>query len=198
MSLLKFFKKRKKGLPASEDWLNVQRTRNCANTDVDDYNCGGYCLNTFSWYNPYIDYCKEEGYTGMADWIQDMLWGWEHSIEEVYDTLIKIGRDQILQDFEDTVRLIHNPDDVREDEKLVVYKIGIVLTEDEYGDMYLEHTDFHFKQWEGTYWSDKLGGGELRMQYVPLEEMIEETWVNSWWNGNGYNSEPVLFAVKRG
>ena len=31
------------------DDLNLNKTRNVKNTDIDDYNCGGYALGTYSW-----------------------------------------------------------------------------------------------------------------------------------------------------
>ena len=72
----------------------------------------------------------------------------------------------------------------------------VFLYEDE-GCEYLEHGDFHFKQWEGDYWTDKPGGSDLRFEEETIDGMLDKVWVNSWWDGTGYDSDVILFAVKR-
>ena len=40
-----------------DDFFNIKRTRNEENTDIEYYNCGGYALETYSWYCPFdIDF----------------------------------------------------------------------------------------------------------------------------------------------
>ena len=85
-----------------------------------------------------------------------------------------------------------------EDEKLVAYRIGLIFVYDQYGYEYLEHGDFHFKQWEGDYWTDKPGSGNLRFEEETIDGMLNKVWVNSWWDGAGYDSDVILFAVKKG
>lgn len=180
----------------AEDWLNVSRTRNYENTDKEDYNCGGYCLNTFSWYSPYDEYLDDEGYSSLMDYAQDLYFNYDFQLGEVYDTLLKMAKEKILQDFPDKVRLIHNSSQVLEEEKLVVYKIGIDVEEED--EPYIVHIDFHFKQWEGSYWSHKPGSTSIELQYSPLREVIKEPWSKEWIeNSNGYDSYPILFAVKK-
>ena len=184
-------------LTEDEDYLNVKRTRNCDNTDIKDYNCGGYCMNTFSWYNPYTEVAEEEGFDSFGDWAEDLRTGWKMEIADIYEYLLRVGREEILKDFPDTARLIRSAADVNEDEKLVAYRIGLVFVYDDEGCEYLEHGDFHFKQWEGDYWTDKPGGSDLRFEEETIDGMLDKVWVNSWWDGTGYDSETILFAVKR-
>jgi hypothetical protein len=185
-------------LTEDEDYLNVKRTRNCDNTDIEDYNCGGYCMNTFSWYNPYTEIAEEEGFDSFGDWAEDLRTGWGMEIADIYEYLLKVGREEILKDFPDTARLIRSAADVNEDEKLVAYRIGLVFLYDDEGCEYLEHGDFHFKQWEGDYWTDKPGGSDLRFEEETIDGMLDKVWVNSWWDGTGYDSDVILFAVKKG
>lgn len=187
-----------KPLTEDEDYLNVKRTRNCDNTDIKDYNCGGYCMNTFSWYNPYMEITEEEGFDSFGDWAEELRIGWKMEIADIYEYLLKVGKEEILKDFPDTVRLIQSAADVNEDEKLVAYRIGLIFVYDQYGYEYLEHGDFHFKQWEGYYWTDKPGGGNLRFEEETIDGMLNKVWVNSWWDGTGYDSDIILFAVKKG
>ena len=195
---IELMKSSEKPLTEEEDYLNVKRTRNCDNTDIEDYNCGGYCMNTFSWYNPYMEIAEEEGFDSFGDWAEELRTGWEMEIADIYEYLLRVGREEILKDFPDTVRLIQSAADVNEDEKLVAYRIGLIFVCDEYGHEYLEHGDFHFKQWEGDYWTDKPGGGNLRFEEETIDGMLNKIWVNSWWDGTGYDSDVILFAVKKG
>lgn len=185
-------------LTEDEDYLNINRTRNCENTSVEDYNCGGYCMNTFSWYNPYRPVIEEGCYEGMVEWVEDMRLSWDMSVEEIYDTLLQTARDQILEDFGDSVRLITNPYDFNDGEKLVVYKVGAIFRKNEYNEEYLGHTDFHFKQWEGSFWTDKPGSADIRFEGFAFDEVINKPWEVPWWGfGDGYNSKPIFFAVRR-
>ena len=155
-------------------------------------------MNTFSWYNPYMEIAEEEGFDSFGDWVEVLRIGWQMEIADIYEYLLRVGREEILKDFPDTVRLIQSAADVNEDEKLVAYRIGLIFVCDEYGHEYLEHGDFHFKQWEGDYWTDKPGGGNLRFEEETIDGMLDKVWVNSWWDGAGYDSDVILFAVKKG
>lgn len=184
-------------ISAENDWLNVHKTRNSANTAIADYNCGGYCLGTYSWYNPYSETYDAEGYEDMVHWVEDMYLDWKISIEEIYDELMRVAAIQIEKDFKDTVRITKNPYDINDGEKLVVYKVGLVFFRNGSDTEYLEHADFHFKQWEGDHWSDKPGMSPLRKQYLSMEEVINDPWINSWWDGKGYDSPPLFLAVRK-
>lgn len=184
-------------LSEEEDYLNIGKTRNSKNTDIIDYNCGGYCMNTFSWYNPYLNIMIEEGFDNFSTWAEDLRIGWEMEIADIYEYLLKIGKEEILKDFPDTVRLVRSAADVNEDEKLVAYRIGLVFVNEGEEYEYLEHGDFHFKQWEGDYWTDKPGGSNLRFEEETINGMLDKVWINSWWDNTGYDSEIILFAVKK-
>jgi hypothetical protein len=185
-------------LSCYEDYFNSKKTRNIVNTHISDYNCGGYCLNTFSWYNPYEDPGLDEGYESFSEWVEDLGRGWEMPIEEIYEYMLNLGKDKILEDFPDTVRQVYSFEQVAADEKLVAYRIGFVFEEDDGGKLYVEHADFHFKQWEGSFWTDKPGSSNLRFEHDTIDEMLDKVWVNSWWDGSGYDSDVILFAVKKG
>ena len=64
-----------------DDELNHKRLRNIKNTSKGDYNCGGYALGTFSWYQPVFEDsdfefgfdCEEEAVAKTSECVYVML-----------------------------------------------------------------------------------------------------------------------------
>lgn len=47
----------------TEDYRNAARKRNSVNTDIFDYNCGGYALETYSWLIPFYTESSADPWT---------------------------------------------------------------------------------------------------------------------------------------
>ena len=123
------------GRYANKDALNRQGHRNTANTDIDDYNCAGYALSTYSWYCPYDKWWARRFETKIK-----CLKGYKkifmhHAIETM------------LKDFP-TLRRIHLPDEATPNERVIALRLA-------------DH-DFHF-MYRGLnkVWYQKMGGTEL-------------------------------------
>jgi len=83
------------------DKLNRQRIRNIHNTGKYSYNCGGYALNTFSWYCPSD---KDERVCAL-----------NNTLEECVNTMLK--------DFSD-LRCINNLNEVRDGEYALAFRLS--------------------------------------------------------------------------
>lgn len=121
----------------ASDLFNLNRNRNEKNTSQWDYNCGGYALDTFSWYLP-----NDE-----AD--RDKFWGWqEHSYEKM-EIITRTCVDWMLNDFND-LRVIQHLNEVRHDEYAIAFRVS-------------SDGDFHYiKQGKSRTWTHKCGSSYIR------------------------------------
>lgn len=87
------------------DGLNCKKERNIKNAIKYEYNCGGYALDTFSWYCPYAENVD------LFDELED------------YDSALELFTNQMLQDFPD-MRVINNLDEKNKDEYYVAFRVG--------------------------------------------------------------------------
>lgn len=174
-----------------QDYYNIKGTRNSDNTDKYEYNCGGYALNTFSWYEPYdidIDDIEDE----IAEYIDKGL-----SKQEIYEILLDRFTSKLLSEF-DNLRLIKDNSEVKEDERLVYFRYFYELvsdfddnwqgTEDSYD--YI-HSDFHFRFYEDGHWYEKNGSGPIHT--CDGDENDGPVW---FCGVNLYDSPIVKFALK--
>lgn len=192
----------KRILDPEEDYLNQKRTRNSQNTDSFDYNCAGYCLNTYCWYNPYDDLIRQENCDDMMELVELLFNFYGHKVEEIYEELLDCARDKILKDFDGDIRVIQSFKQIKRNEKLVIYKIGIDYEFDMAFNIYeVNNCDFHFKQLDKLinndegYWSHKPGGTEIIKTCQSIEDIVKNPWVreDNW----AYDSDCILFAVKK-
>lgn len=117
------------------DPFNRLGKRNTSNTTRRSYNCGGYALETFSWYEP----------TGKAhpSW-QDFCF---KNTEEAERKTKKCVR-AMLREFP-TLRVIKTLADVRPDEYAIMFRLS-------------DDGDFHFlKRDKRGHWRHKCGGWEV-------------------------------------
>ena len=149
-----------------EDKLNRNENRNKENTALREYNCGGWALNTFSWYRPTLDCFFEH-------WGVD--WGKRMSDKEMFDiTLLSVNA--MLREFED-LRVIRNLNELKEDEYALAFRIGQDLN------------DFHYcKRSRNGHWTHKMGG--TKIQPIAKKDVFSESWCN------GYCGHIVLMAKK--
>lgn len=159
-----------------KDYLNRKGKRNRYNTDETSYNCGGYALDTYSWYYPYDDW---------DDIIDDVdcMFDDGYSIDEVNSTLIERFTDKILEDFPEYK--VINPDLIDNYSNLIAFRIGAAYTD--YYDSYIEAFDFHFKKKINNKWYEKRGRQPIEecnlVKNYPWETAVSY-----------YDSEIIYFA----
>ena len=114
----------------SNDPFNNNRERNIKNTDRYEYNCGGYALETFSWYCP-----EEELELGRTAF---------DTIEEAYEKTMYAVAVMVLE-FEGKVRMIRRVEDLHKtSERLVAFRIS-------------SDGDFHYIKKTRSGWKHKMG-----------------------------------------
>jgi hypothetical protein len=156
------------GTYKNDDELNRKGYRNATNTDIDDYNCGGYALGTFSWYCPY----------------HDIKWAhiWERggrSLRGHKKEFMRQAIETMLEDFPN-LRRIHFPIEATPNERVIALRLA-------------DH-DFHF-MYRGLnkVWYQKMGGTEL--QRVPKAQVTARAW-NNYFGEPTYKGKIVYFAMK--
>lgn len=126
----------------------TERKSHIKNCNRDDYNCGGFALDTFTWFRPlpcgypYSFVCAEENHL---------------KIEECAEAM--------LRRFPDMRRIAH-PSQIHDDE----YAIAFRITRDWRDD------DFHFlRQGKNGVWYDKRGNSEYINRF-PKEKLFARAW----------------------
>ena len=132
--------------------LNLNKTRNVRNTDIDDYNCGGYALGTFSWYRPsdniYFDFGSRH--------LESIINGIENATKECVEYM--------LNDFKGKLRVIKTTKELKENEYAIAFRIS--------GNRY---NDFHYaKRGDNGVWYHKMGHTKIRK--IKKEKVFAKTW----------------------
>ena len=150
------------------EFFNENRIRNVQNTYIRSYNCGGYALNTFSWYCPHNSSRKYGSTTE-----QGMLNTTNNAVEFM------------LKEFKD-LRVITDLKELQPNEYAIAFRIGGVGGE----------ADFHFmKRGKNGKWYHKPGGTGI--QFIAKEKVFTYKWVSKTWAGTCiYRGKLVLFAKK--
>lgn len=167
-----------------EDFFNIKRTRNEENTDIEYYNCGGYALETYSWYYPFdIDF--EERCENIEHFLKN-----NGTIEEAFEIFLKLDTEIMLRDFEGRIRVVENEEAfLQPNEVLIAYRLRIKPTyhylEEEDEDSILVDHDFHYLIRDEFGWRHKRGRLEPEKAVFTEEE----------WLG-GYDSPIVFFAFQ--
>ena len=137
----------------------VKRIERC------DYNCGGYALNTFDWYMPIDPIDRNTG-----NMIQ------KYGLKKAGDKM----RDRILFDFSNNIREIFDIKEVKKNERLILFRLGV----DFWGG------DFHFVVRKGRNFFHKRGGSEW------IERMTKEQALNQEWCEGRYSGPVYMFAMR--
>jgi len=174
-----------------QDYYNIKGTRNSDNTDDYEYNCGGYALNTFSWYEPYkedLDDIENE----IAEYIES---GYEK--KEIYHFFLNMFTKNLLSEIRG-LRLVNDKSEVKPDERLIYFRFFYELVsdfDDEWEgtcDCYdYVHSDFHFRFYENGHWYEKNGSGPVHM--CDGDDNDGPVWVCG---ANAYDSPIIKFALK--
>lgn len=149
------------------DELNLHNTRNIDNTPRSDFNCGGYALETFTWYAP----CLEER---ERDYIFDPYYNIEKRLAWAVENMIA--------EFNGLLREIDGIDELREGEYAIAFRLSTT------------NSDFHFvKRCANGVWRQKRGGFP-RIETMTTEEVKASVWYNGL---TTYDGPIVLLAKKR-
>ena len=146
-----------------EDPFNTKKTRTENNTKGYFYTCGGYALETFSWFCPYKTDNRDE-------YIYDLLVD-GFTPKEIIDILLEEDVKYMLDAFGKNIRLISNINELEEKEIGIAYRIHLeqfedVPTEHNYYDdegysFYFDY-DFHFRKYNNGIWSEKSGSSRIK------------------------------------
>lgn len=112
----------------NRDLFNNECARNIHNTNTRFYNCAGYALGTFSWYQPYDD---DLLFTLFCD---------SDALEEITKQTVSY----MLKDFGGKLRVISSLEELRKDEYAIAYRVS-------------SDGDFHFMRKARTRWHHKRG-----------------------------------------
>lgn len=147
-----------------------------------DYNCGGYALETYDWYLPYgYDEDREDAVNEL------ILEGCSET--EIYSILRDRDLSNMLRDFKDRIRIIHNELEALENERIIAYRFFIEFIS--YGGaVYYDNSDFHYRVKTSTGWVEKNG-------CAPVSKVKNMSLVSPWIAECGtYDSEIILLAFK--
>lgn len=179
-----------------EDRFNRNKTRNALNCDIEDYNCGGYALGTFSWFCPYegMDYSNDDRVY--------LLFENGYNEIEVRQELLEENTQFMLANIEG-LRLIGTPEEAAADERIIAYRVSLNIG---YSDFSITNesgiivpdyvdVDFHFrmKDPDDKEWTEKMGWGSIE----PCPSYSEPIWNEGCLDGGfEYDGPTVLFALK--
>lgn len=165
--------------------------------DNRGWNCGGFALQTRTWYIPHDNW--KYGYD-IWDYIteqQDFIPTDNDGDIFIANRLVHKDIDCILNDFPNLKRVSYK--DIDWSKKIIAYRVFYETDEDNFEDY-----DFHFKYWNTKTWSEKMGGGEIH--HCNLDE--DSTWFYDFddfsnkdievareenHNYHNYNSEIIYF-----
>ena len=164
-------------LTPSEDPMNSCQTRNENNMPIMKYNCGGFALGTYSWY--------QVNHGDNFDLEEDLFYNSTLNDDEVREEILKNNIDYLLDDFEGDLRLLDSADDeIEDDEELIAYRICCYM--DEFENIV---DDFHFRVKRNGKWYEKQGSSE------PCEcEFSEDPWTDG--SALWYGSRIAYFAYR--
>ena len=165
-----FFSMRKPIERGEKDYLNESGSRSVETVNVREYNCGGYALNTFTWYRPH-----KRKYVVYGDEYEELT---EKDIKETYSYCISV----MLKDFP-SLRVIKNIKELQKNEYAIAFRIGGLGNGVD---------DFHFmKRAKNGHWTHKMGQGNI--ERIKKEEVFAEIWQAPF---GDYKGKIILFAKK--
>ena len=156
-----------------EDEYNVNGNRTLKNVSRDQFNCGGYALETFSWILP----CDTE--TECEEWYDFDMWENDYD-EDDFNESAERGAEWMLANVPN-LRRVDSPDEkLQEGEWLIGFKVGAGS-----GD-----GDFHYikRTPSGQFWH-KPGGSYIRR--MGKKEALSDDW------GNGRYTSKTIWLVRK-
>ena len=174
------------------DLLNRDNERNYINSDYSTYNCGGFALETYSWYQPI------SGYNSTLETLNDEGLSFidRNCIDaypEFYDYMTQFMVEDLIipymmKDFKDrNIRQVKGREQVDfTNENLISLRVGIEFSLDESETAWwADDFDFHYRLYNPQFdlWYEKCGKNHPRI--AP----------NNWDENFLYNSNTYYFAV---
>ena len=156
-----------------EDEYNVNRNRTLKNVSRDQFNCGGYALETFSWVLP----CDTE--EECEEWYDFDMWEYDYD-EDDFNESAERGAEWMLANVPN-LRRVDSPDEkLEEGEWLIGFKVGAGT-----GD-----GDFHYiKRTPSGRFYHKPGGSYVRR--MGKKEALSDNWCDG-----RYTSRTIWLARK--
>ncbi|MEG2697236.1 MAG: hypothetical protein RR952_06675 [Cetobacterium sp.] len=134
-----------------KDKLNFKGERNLNNSNRITYNCGGYALETYSWYVPF-DKKENNNFDRLRFTDQEKL-------DEKAYTYSRI----ITKEFRGRVRVIENMDELKLDEYAIAFRVG--------------RGDIHFvKRNSVGNWYHKTGS-QIDIKKMKKNEVFSNSWL---------------------
>lgn len=133
-----------------DDPFNYSNSRNIRNTVKCSYNCAGYALGTFSWYQPNPEDCNP--------------WGRRFTRKEMEEVTEECTA-QMLKDFSD-LRVVSNLSDLAPTEQAIAFRVS-------------SNGDFHYmKLARNGQWYHKMGNSSV-IDRCSTEEALnpDKSWV---------------------
>lgn len=151
-----------------DDPFNKNNNRNVRNTPKRNYNCGGYALETFSWYCPHGE--EDDTFSGYD-------YGFDTQEEAWIKTMYAVSK--MILDFEGNLRMIKSLKQLHKDtERVVAFRLS-------------SDGDFHYiKKCSNGVWHHKRGRSPM------IWTMREEDVLHSVWCGR-YDGPIILLAIKK-
>ena len=138
------------------DPLNNQKTRNIRNSDRYEYNCGGYALETFSWYCPH------------AQGEKTLHYGFD-TLEEAYETTM-YAVSVMVSEFEGKIRMLRSKEELhKRTETLIAFRIS-------------SDGDFHYIKKTRSGWKHKMGSS-YAIRKMKEKEVFETNWCGGRYDG---------------
>ena len=157
-----------------EDEYNVNGKRNRKNTERNQYNCGGYALETFSWVLP----CEDED--ECSELYDFDMWEYDYD-EDDFNESAERGAEWMLANVPN-LRRVDSPDaELEENEWLIGFKVGAGS-----GD-----GDFHYikRTPSGRYYHKP---GANRVRRMSKKEALSDNWCDG-----KYTSRTIWLARKK-
>lgn len=181
--------KNKQYLTEEEDYLNSKKTRNSENTYLEDYNCGGYALGTYSWYCPYerTDYFVESRFINYCEQ--------GFSSAEIYSLFANMFKKRMKEDFGESLISLNEPEEVYNfsGAQLIAFKFLFEPCEKDFTNEHSVHFDFHYRICDPLVgiWYEKCGSNDIRE--LDFYENLDDDWDCGF---NVYDSKTYYFALK--
>lgn len=150
-----------------DDPLNRKQNRNVTNTAENSYNCGGYALRTFSWYWPH------DGGDEIDELIDDMYYAEGESVGTICEVVTDLEVAYMLEEFGDTLRVIHSETDAGEGEEAIQFRVLIQPEEDNEW----VNNDYHFRVLRDGVWMEKNGDRSVK-EVTDRDTLPNGNWIS--------------------
>lgn len=133
------------------DPYNKMRIRNARNTDPEEFNCGGYAFDIFSWYVP----CENKD--------NPFYFSYQFNTKAEEETILLHCIEVMLNEIEG-LRVIKDLSEVKSDEYAIAFKIAGT------------YDDFHFiRRGKNGVWYEKMGSC-YGIDRVPKKKVFAKEW----------------------